>query len=113
MAGNLSSHHYATPCVAKKYSPLITHCTLPKTASPPLPPSLHRRHLGGAPGPSVGGPAEVHGGAGGPAMLLHHLQGPTQEPGPHRQLGGGGPALGGRPGEGHHQHQGPGPPGED
>ena len=77
------------------------------------PPSLSRRHLCGAGGPSFGGPAEVHGGAGGSPLLLHRLQGPAQEPGPHRQLGGGGAALGRRPGEGHQQHQGPGPPAED
>lgn len=75
--------------------------------------SFTRWHLSGAIGPSVGGLEEEHRGAGGGPLLLHHVQGPPQEPGPHRQLRGGGQAVGQKPGENDVQQKQPQPPAED
>lgn len=75
--------------------------------------SFTRWHLSGASGPSNGGPEEEHRGAGGGPLLLHHVQGPPQEPGPHRQLRGGGQAVGQKPGENDVQQKQPQPPAED
>lgn len=61
--------------------------------------SFARRHLRSPDRPSDGGLEEVHGGAGGGSLLLHRVQGPPQEPGPDRQLGRGGQAVGQQPAE--------------
>ena len=46
-------------------------------------------------------------------MLLHHVQESPQDPGPHRQLRGGGQAVGQQPAENDVQHQQPQPPAEN